>query len=435
MNMVSIIEKKKQGHPLSHEEISFLVHGYTEDKIPDYQVASLMMAIWCKGMNKDEVHFLTKEMSISGDVVDLSGIKGIKVDKHSTGGVGDKTSMIVGPMVASLGVKVAKLSGRGLGFTGGTIDKLESIPGFMTSIPDEKFFELVNTIGLSIIGQTAHIAPADKKFYALRDVTATIDSIPLIAASIMSKKLAAGSDAIVLDVKCGEGAFMEDLDQAIKLAELMVEIGREAGKETVALITDMSQPLGTCVGNSNEVLEAIDTLKGKGPEDLTDLSLSLAGMMLKLAGKAKSLEEGYGLAEETINNGSALKKFKEFVKGQGGDENVVEKPELLPQAHEITEIKNHLIDGYVKNIHARTIGQASQFTGAGRTVKEEEIDLSAGIKLLKKKGDKCKKGETFALVYGRDKERVKEGVKEAEKAFIISSSPPKKAPLIFKIVE
>jgi pyrimidine-nucleoside phosphorylase len=434
MNMVSIIEKKKQGEILTQEEISYVISEYTQERLPDYQVSAWLMAIWFQGMNRQETLWLTEAMRYSGDVVDLSPIHGIKVDKHSTGGVGDKTSLIVGPLVAAAGVPVPKMSGRGLGFTGGTIDKLESIPGFQTSLPEEEFITLVNRVGLSIIGQTAHITPADKKLYALRDVTATVDHSSLIAASIMSKKLASGSDAIVLDVKCGNGAFMETLEDARKLARILVEIGRDAGKNTVALITDMSQPLGNTVGNGNEIWEAIQTLKGEGPEDLTELALALAGMMIFVGQMAKSPVEGSLLAKKVWKNGAALKKFRDFVEGQGGNGGVIEDSTLLPQPAYREKVMGPSTPGYVTEISARQIGMASQTAGAGRRTKEEEIDLSAGIRLFKKTGDSYQPGEPLAEVCGNHLEKVKQGALEAAKAFAIGVKAPEKAPIVKEII-
>jgi pyrimidine-nucleoside phosphorylase len=432
MNMNDIIYKKREGGKLTKEEIEYFVNGYTEGNIPDYQISALLMAIYFKKMDKEETYQLTNAMKYSGDVVDLSGIKGIKVDKHSTGGVGDKTTLVVAPIAAACGVPIAKMSGRGLGFTGGTVDKMESIPGFQTTIEAEKFMNLVNTIGLSVIGQTAHIAPADKKIYALRDVTATVDNMSLISASIMSKKLASGSDAIVLDVKCGDGAFMQKFEDACELAEWMVDIGNSDGKKTVAVVTDMNQPLGKAVGNSLEVIEAIETLKGNGPEDITELSLTLAGIMIFAGGLAESREEGHKMAEKVLENGEALKKFIQFIEGQGGNAEIVNNYSLFPQ-HTCT--KNILCDqdGYVSKISARAIGLASQHSGAGRATKEDTIDLSAGIYLQKKVGDKVAKGEVLATVYGTDEEKVTRSVEEAEKAFEISDFEPEKQLLIKRI--
>ncbi|MBR0600003.1 pyrimidine-nucleoside phosphorylase [Sinanaerobacter chloroacetimidivorans] len=434
MNMVDIIYKKREGQVLTKEEIDYFVTGYTDGNIPDYQAAALLMAIYFRGMNKEETYELTRAMKYSGDTVDLSRIKGIKVDKHSTGGVGDKTTLIVGPLAAACGVPIAKMSGRGLGFTGGTVDKMEAIPGFRTTVDAEDFIHLVNDIGLSVIGQTSHIAPADKKIYALRDVTATVDNLSLITSSIMSKKLASGSDAIVLDVKCGNGAFMESMEEAVELGELMVEIGKADGKKTIAVITDMNQPLGYAVGNSLEVMEAIDTLKGKGPADITELSLVLAGYMIYAGEKASTYEEGYKMAEEALESGSALKKLAGFIEGQGGDPLVTENYLLFPQptCHQDVIADR---DGYIGEIEAKAIGLASQHSGAGRAKKEDQIDLSAGILLLKKVGDTVKTGDILATVYGRDSEKVMKGAEEAGRAFEVVEDRPEKEALIKKIIK
>lgn len=434
MNMVDIIYKKREGQVLTKEEIDYFVTGYTDGNIPDYQAAALLMAIYFRGMNKEETYELTRAMKYSGDTVDLSRIKGIKVDKHSTGGVGDKTTLIVGPLAAACGVPIAKMSGRGLGFTGGTVDKMEAIPGFRTTVDAEDFIHLVNDIGLSVIGQTSHIAPADKKIYALRDVTATVDNLSLITSSIMSKKLASGSDAIVLDVKCGNGAFMESMEEAVELGELMVEIGKADGKKTIAVITDMNQPLGYAVGNSLEVMEAIDTLKGKGPADITELSLVLAGYMIYAGEKASTYEEGYKMAKEALESGSALKKLAGFIEGQGGDPLVTENYLLFPQptCHQDVIADR---DGYIGEIEAKAIGLASQHSGAGRAKKEDQIDLSAGILLLKKVGDTVKTGDILATVYGRDSEKVMKGAEEAGRAFEVVEDRPEKEALIKKIIK
>ncbi len=434
MNMYDIIYKKREGEALSREEIEFFVSGYTDGSIPDYQASALLMAIFFQKMDRKETYELTKAMKHSGDVVDLSGIKGVKVDKHSTGGVGDKTTLVVGPLAAACGVPIAKMSGRGLGFTGGTVDKMESIPGFRTTLEAEEFINLVNRVGLSVIGQTAHIAPADKKLYALRDVTATVDDLSLITSSVMSKKLASGSDAIVLDVKCGNGAFMERFGDACELGELMVEIGKADGKKTIAVVTDMSQPLGLAVGNSLEVIEAIETLKGKGPKDITELALHLASHMIYVGEKAASPEEGYRLAKEALESGAALKKLAAFIKGQGGDPNVIDDYSLFPQASCRTEIPA-AADGYVCGIEARSIGLASQHSGAGRATKEDRIDLAAGIVLHKKVGDAVKKGELLATVYGNDQTRTDKGAQEAAAAFHIQDQKPEETVLIKKVIQ
>lgn len=433
MNMYDIIYKKREGRSLSQEEIEYFVSGYTDGSIPDYQASALLMAIYFQKMSKEETIALTKAMKNSGDVVDLSGIDGVKVDKHSTGGVGDKTTLIVGPLAASCGVPIAKMSGRGLGFTGGTVDKMESIPGFRTTIEAENFISQVNRVGLSVIGQTAHIAPADKKLYALRDVTATVDNLSLITSSIMSKKLASGSDAIVLDVKCGSGAFMENLEAATELGEWMVEIGKADGKKTIAVITDMNQPLGLAVGNSLEVMEAIETLKGKGPSDITELALTLASYMIFAGEKAETQEKGYEMAKEALESGAALKKLAEFIAGQGGDPEVIEDYSLFPRPNCFVEIKASE-EGFIHSIEARAIGLASQHSGAGRATKEDQIDLSAGILLHKKVGEAVKADEVLATVYGNDIDKVQKGAMEAAKAYKIRMEQPETEPLIKKVI-
>ncbi|NLT47214.1 MAG: pyrimidine-nucleoside phosphorylase [Clostridiales bacterium] len=434
MNMYDIIYKKRQGEALGKDEIRFFIEGYTKGSIPDYQASALLMAIYFQKMNTEETYLLTDAMRHSGDVVDLSSIKGVKVDKHSTGGVGDKTTLIVGPLAAACGVPIAKMSGRGLGFTGGTVDKMESIPGFKTTLSEEEFLDLVNRIGISVIGQTGQIAPADKKLYALRDVTATVDNISLITSSIMSKKLAAGSDAIVLDVKCGKGAFVETIEAAEELAHNMVNIGNADGKKTIALITDMDQPLGNAVGNSLEVIEAIETLRGNGPDDITELSLTLAGYMVFCGGKADTPEEGRALVEKALTSGAALEKMKEFVAGQGGDQGVLEDYSLFPQPSYSQEIFSK-DEGFVTSIDARRIGLASQHAGAGRERKEDDIDLSAGLLLSKKVGDKVKPGMLLATVFGNDPDRVKKAAEEAYGAFGISAEKPQMRPLIIKVIQ
>ena len=396
-------------------------------------MSALLMAIYFQKMDKEETFHLTRAMKQSGDVIDLSAIKGIKVDKHSTGGVGDKTTLVVAPLAAACGVPIAKMSGRGLGFTGGTVDKMEAIPGFQTSIEADKFIRQVNSIGLSVIGQTAHIAPADKKIYALRDVTATVDNMSLISSSIMSKKLASGSDAIVLDVKCGDGAFMESFEDACTLGKMMVEIGNADHKRTIAVITDMNQPLGRAVGNSLEVMEAIDTLKGEGPQDITELSLTLAGIMIYAGGRAESKEQGYEMAEKVLKNGEALKKLAEFIEGQGGNPEIVNDYALFPQHTCIKDVICHN-SGYVNQIAAKAIGLASQHSGAGRATKEDSIDLSAGVYLHKKVGDTVEKGEILATVYGTDAEKVERSAEEAEKAFSVSAVKPEQDELIKMII-
>lgn len=433
MNMVDLIQKKKDGAELDAAEIKWFINGYVAGSIPDYQAAALLMAICFKGLSRRETFELTDAMRYSGDTIDLSPIDGIKVDKHSTGGVGDKTTLVVAPLAAALGVPVAKMSGRGLGFTGGTVDKLEAIPGFRTTLEPEEFLRQVNDIKISVIGQTAHITPADKKLYALRDVTATVDSFGLIASSIMSKKLAAGSDAIVLDVKVGDGAFMENEHEAEILAELMVDIGDKAGRRTVAAITEMGQPLGQAVGNSLEVIEAIETLKGRGPADITELAEKLSGIMVYLGGKAATPEEGYALTRQALADGRGLAKLREFIAAQGGEAGVVDDYSLLPQH----SLKKELLadrDGFVQKIEARRIGLASQHTGAGRATKEDTIDLSAGIIVRKKTGEAVRKGEVLATLYGNDEKKLKTAAAEAAQAFCLGESKAEAPRLIKKII-
>ncbi|MEH7095087.1 pyrimidine-nucleoside phosphorylase [Neobacillus vireti] len=398
MRMVDLIEKKRDGNELSTEEIKFIINGYTDGSIPDYQISALTMAIYFKGMTEKERADLTMAMVESGDQIDLSQIKGIKVDKHSTGGVGDTTTLVLGPLVAAVGVPIAKMSGRGLGHTGGTIDKLEAVKGFHVEIKNEEFIDLVNTNKIAVIGQSGNLTPADKKLYALRDVTATVDSIPLIASSIMSKKIAAGADAIVLDVKTGAGAFMKTLDDSRDLAKAMVRIGNNVGRRTMAVISDMSQPLGYAIGNALEVKEAIDTLKGEGPEDLTELCLTLGSHMVYLAEKASSLEEARHKLENAIKDGSALEKFKVFLSSQGGDSSIVDNPANMPQAKYTFELEARE-DGYVAEIVADEVGTAAMILGAGRATKESTIDLAVGLVLRKKIGDQVKKGDSLVTLY------------------------------------
>jgi len=421
------------GSQLTKSEIQFFIDGYTNGEIPDYQASALLMAIMFQKLSMEETVNLTEAMKSSGDIIDLSGINGIKVDKHSTGGVGDKTTLVVGPIAAACGVPIAKMSGRGLGFTGGTVDKMESVPGMKTSMEPEAFIKQVNDIGLAVIGQTGHIAPADKKLYALRDVTATIDNLSLISASIMSKKLAAGADAILLDVKCGSGAFMKTRADAIALAEMMVSIGNLSGKRTVAAVTDMSQPLGNAVGNALEVIEAIHTLKGEGPADITKLSLELAGVMIYLGRKADTPQRGKEMAMEAIQNGAALKKFSEFIACQGGDPNITTDETLFPQPEFRLELKA-ASKGYIGAIDANVIGLASQHTGAGRMVMGETIDMSAGIVLHKKVGDAVMAGEVLASLQGDVESKVQTGLSECQKAFKIQLENPSKIELIHEII-
>lgn len=398
MRMVDIIEKKRDGHELTTAEINFFIEGYTKGEIPDYQASALAMAIFFQDMTDRERADLTRAMVESGDTIDLSAIDGVKVDKHSTGGVGDTTTLVLAPLVASLGIPVAKMSGRGLGHTGGTIDKLESIAGFHVELTREQFIDLVNRDKVAVIGQSGNLTPADKKLYALRDVTGTVNSIPLIASSIMSKKIAAGADAIVLDVKTGDGAFMKTEEDAEKLAHAMVRIGNHVGRKTIAIISDMSQPLGFAIGNALEVKEAIETLQGKGPKDLTELVLTLGSQMVILAGKAKTTEEAKSMLKESISSGKALAKFKDFLTNQGGDASIVDDLSKLPQAKYKIELPAKQ-SGYISRMVADEIGVASMILGAGRATKEDVIDLAVGLVLHKKVGDKVEEGESILTIY------------------------------------
>lgn len=434
MYMGGLIVKKRNGDTLTKEEIEFMINGYVKGDIPDYQMAAMLMAIYFVGMNDEETVCLTMSMAHSGDMLDLSAIEGIKVDKHSTGGVGDKTSLVLGPMVASLGVPIAKMSGRGLGHTGGTIDKLESINGFHTSLTTEQFIENVNRVKLAIMGQTADIAPADKKLYALRDVTATVDNMSLIASSIMSKKLAAGADAIVLDVKTGSGAFMKKEKDSRLLAKEMVKIGNSAGRRTVAVISDMDQPLGYAVGNAIEVREVIETLNGRGPADLEELCVTLGTHMLLCAGKAATEADAEKMLKETVQSGAALKKFAEFVSAQGGDSDCIYHPEKLPQTSIVKEV-TALETGYIKKILCEEIGVVSLLLGGGRRKKEDEIDLSVGIMLRKKVGDFVNKGDSIATIYGNDPEKIKDAYHRMEGAYFYSKTVVEKKKLIKDIIK
>ncbi|SHI01247.1 pyrimidine-nucleoside phosphorylase [Sporanaerobacter acetigenes] len=407
MRMYDVIKKKRDGGELSMREINFFVENYTNGNIPDYQVASLLMAIYFNKMNKRETLDLTKAMINSGETVDLSNIKGIKVDKHSTGGVGDKTTIALGPMVAACGVPFVKMSGRGLGHTGGTLDKLESIKDFKVELSREEFVKNANDINIAICSQTANITPADKKLYSLRDVTATVENISLIAGSIMSKKLAIGSDAIVLDVKVGSGAFMKDLDHALLLAEEMVDIGTGFGRETVALVTNMDEPLGYAVGNSLEVKEAIDTLQGNGPKDFYELCLAIGSKLLVLAKKCSNEVEAREMLMKVVNSGKAYAKLLELVRYQYGDTNYIENPQLLPKANYVVEVKSDVY-GYIKSMNAESIGKCALILGAGRETKESQIDLSAGIVLNKKVDDRVEKGDVLAYVHGNDMKKIEE---------------------------
>lgn len=433
MRMYDIIVKKRNGEVLSDEEIAFFVKGYTQGTIPDYQASALMMAIYFQGMNEQETATLTMEMAHSGDMLDLSAIKGLKADKHSTGGVGDKTSLVLTPLAASIGIPVAKMSGRGLGHTGGTIDKLESFPGFSTDISEETFIKNVNTIGIAIAGQTKNMTPADKKLYALRDVTGTVDSIPLIASSIMSKKLAAGADVIVLDVKTGSGAFMKTEDDAARLAEEMVKIGNNVGRKTMAVISDMDEPLGYAVGNAIEVKEAIDTLNGRGPEDLLELCLTIGSLMAVGTGITADVTQARELLMQKLKDGSALRKLAEFVEAQGGDSSPVFDTSLLPQASIHYELKAPR-DGYVAHIQSECVGICAMKLGGGRETKESSIDLSVGILIRKKVGDAVRAGDTVAELYANDENKLQAAVSELKAAYSYSDTPVKKPRLIKRII-
>lgn len=430
---VDLIQKKKNGETLTKEEIDFMITDYVAGKIPDYQMSAMLMAIYFNGMENEELAAFTLAMRDSGDLVDLSPIEGIKVDKHSTGGVGDKTTLIVGPIVAACGVPVAKMSGRGLGFTGGTLDKLESISGFRIDLSAQEFFETVKKTGISVIGQTGNLAPADKLLYALRDVTATVDSIPLIAASVMSKKLAAGSDKIVLDVTTGSGAFMKNTRDAKKLAKHMVAIGNHVGKETVAILTGMEEPLGFAIGNNMEVKEAIEVLKGDGPEDVKEVSVALAGMMLSLGLENVSHSQGKRMAKKALSSGQAFEKFKEMVQAQGGDIRYVEHPEFFERDAFEGEVLA-AEDGFLSGMDTEKIGVAAGLLGAGRETKDSVIDMSAGIYLEKKIGDTVKKGEPIAICYAGTKEKLNRGMAMFESSIRYSKEAPRIPKLIVDII-
>lgn len=433
MNTPEIIRKKRDGKELTTEEIRYLINGYAKDEIPDYQLSAWAMAVYYQGMTARETADLTMAMVESGDQVDLSAIPGVKVDKHSTGGVGDTTTLVLAPLVAAVGVPVAKMSGRGLGHTGGTIDKLESIPGFTTDIPNEKFLELVQKSGIAVMGQTANLTPADKQLYGLRDVTGTVESIPLIASSIMSKKIAAGSDAIVLDVKTGDGAFMKEEADAIKLAEAMVAIGHQVGRKTVAVISDMSQPLGYAVGNAMEIQEAIDTLRGEGPKDLTDLCMVLGSEMLILAEKYETRQEATQALQEVIANGTALEKMKEFVSGQGGDIATITDPAQLPRPREKVVIHSDKA-GFIQRIHAEEIGLCAMRLGAGRATKTDQIDFAVGVELHRKVGDSVEIGTPVATLYVNSEQNLPEVEKRLIAAIEIGDQSVQAPKLIRGIV-
>ena len=428
MRMYDLIMKKRNALKLSKEEIDYMISGYVAGDIPDYQVAAFLMAVYFRGMDKEETAAMTLAVAHSGDMVDLSSIEGVKVDKHSTGGVGDKTTLIVAPIVAACGCKVAKMSGRGLGHTGGTVDKLESIPNLRTAFSKEEFFDIVRKTGIAVVGQSGNLAPADKKLYALRDVTATVDNISLIAASIMSKKLAAGSDCIVLDVKCGSGAFMKTLDDAIKLAGEMVDIGEHAGRKTLAVITDMDIPLGNNIGNSLEVIEAVEVLKNKGSKDLLEVSKELAANMLHL-GLDKELKECFSMVEEVISSGKALDKLMEMVAAQGGDTEVIKNSENFKKPKFSFELKSER-KGYISHMDTETIGIASSLLGAGRKTKEDSIDYSAGIKLIKKTGDYVNPSDVLCIMYADNEDLFAEAAKKFLSGLEFSDEEVNVGPLV-----
>lgn len=430
--MVDVIEKKRNGAELSKEEITFFVDGYTDGSVPDYQASAFLMAIYFRGMTAEEQANLTMAMVESGDQIDLSAIEGLKVDKHSTGGVGDTTTLILVPLVAACGVPVAKMSGRGLGHTGGTLDKLESIEGFHIELTEEQFVKQVNELKLAVIGQSGNLTPADKNLYALRDVTATVDSIPLIASSIMSKKIASGADAIVLDVKTGDGAFMKTLEDAKALAESMVAIGQQVGRNTMAVISDMSQPLGYAIGNSLEVIEAVETLKGQGPADLTELCLVLGSKMIVAGGKAESIDEARTMLKAVIDDGSALELFGKLIEAQGGNASIIHDTSLLPTAKHQIEVPA-TASGYVTKIEADDIGVAAMLLGAGRATKEDRIDLAVGIVLTKKIGDLVQKGEPLAIIHSNT-ENVDRSLSLIQNHIHIDQQPVKSPQLIFEMI-
>ena len=434
MNMVDIITKKRDGGELTPEEIRFFIDNYVKDRIPDYQASALLMAIYFRGLSRAETFALTEAMEFSGDVEDLSDLPGVKVDKHSTGGVGDKTTLVVAPVAAAAGVTVAKMSGRGLGFTGGTADKLEAIPGFRTRLEPAEFHRQLEELGLAVITQTGSITPADKKIYALRDVTGTVESPGLIASSIMSKKLAAGSDGIVLDVKCGSGALLKELAEAENMANLMIDIGRKAGRKMVAVISDMSQPLGRAVGNALEVEEAVQVLKGGGPEDLRQLCLELAGEMIRIGGRAERFEEGKETARQVLSDGRALEKFRQMVRRQGGDDRIVEEPERMGSSRYSRDVLAGRT-GFIAEMAAQEIGRASQHLGAGRLRKEDEIDFTAGIRMHVRIGDSVQEGDVLATLYGADSRRLEEAEIIMEAAIRISAEPATPPKLIQKIIQ
>ena len=432
MRVVDLITKKKYKQELTKEEIHFLIDGYVKDKIPDYQMSALLMAICLNGLSTEEQVNLTYEMLESGDQIDLSSLAGIKVDKHSTGGVGDKTTLVLSPLIASFGIKMAKMSGRGLGHTGGTIDKLEAIPGFRVDLTEQEFLNQVKEIDIALVGQTANIAPADKKIYALRDVTGTVDSVGLIASSIMSKKLASGATHILLDVKVGDGAFMKDLEAASVLARAMVNIGNSAGRKTVAMLTDMDQPLGEAVGNAIEVIEAIETLKGRGPKDFRELCMSLATEILLMTGFTDSLEKAHELIHEKISSGKALAKLREMIEHQGGDSRVIDDYSIFDTAKYVIQVKSK-VSGYVSKINTLKIGNAAMLLGAGRSRKDDVIDMAVGVKVYKKVGDFVKTGDVLAEVLANSK-KTEESIKNILEAYTISEEEVRENKIVLEII-
>ncbi len=432
--MYDLIEKKKRKGVLDEEELRFIVNGFTDGSIPDYQMSAFLMAVYFNGLNEKETFTLTMLMRDSGDVMDLSAISGVKVDKHSTGGVGDKVTLVLAPMIAALGIPMTKMSGRGLGHTGGTIDKLEAFPGFQTSISEEEFIQNVNRYKIAVAGQTNNLAPADKKIYALRDATACVDEISLIASSIMSKKLASGADGICLDVKVGSGAFMKTRKDAQKLAETMVDIGKRANKQTVALLTNMDEPLGNCVGNILEVMEAVESLQGRGPKDLMEVVFALGTQMLMMAGAVQDAKEAEEKLKNTISDGSAYEKFCCFIEAQGGHRSDVEHIDALQKVSFVQKVKS-TNEGYLSHINAERIGHASMVLGGGRAKKEDDIDLSVGVRLLKKVADPVKSGEEIAVIYGNDEEKVRLAEKEILESCEFSDSCPEKIPMVLEIIK
>ncbi|MCZ8521954.1 MULTISPECIES: pyrimidine-nucleoside phosphorylase [Paenibacillus] len=432
MRISDLINKKKLGQSLSKEEIQYIIASYMDGSTPDYQISALLMAIYFKGMNAAEISDLTMAMVESGEVIDLSGISGVKVDKHSTGGVGDKVSLIVAPIVAAYGVPVAKMSGRGLGHTGGTVDKLESIEGFKIELTQDEFVAAVNKIKIAVVGQSGNLAPADKKLYALRDVTGTVDSIPLIASSIMSKKIASGADAIVLDVKFGNGAFMKTIEEARALAQTMVDIGNNLNRKTIAVLTDMNQPLGNEIGNANEIKESIAVLKGEGPQDLVEVSYAIAAHMLVLGGAFASYDEALKGVDEVVKSGKALESMRQFISSQGGNPDVVDNPDLLPEAKYTQSITSNKT-GYITAINAEKIGTAAMIIGAGRAKKEDAIDHSVGLRLLKKVGDKVEQGEVLCLVNSNTQD-ITATESLIHEAYVVESDKPASSDHIFGVI-